>query len=125
MMMQNTPPGLDPPHSPRARGQQAMSDLFRRIPEAFLANMGTRRFLLSLPRWTAFVPADDAAPRPWLPDTGHEEGRELVISYRVEDSDVDYYLGFLDALVEYYQERCFISVQTLRNELIFHCVFET
>lgn len=101
-----------------------MHDLLSRIPSTFIRGMGTRRFLLSLQRWSSFFPPHASTRKPWLPDAIAEEGRELVISYRVVETDVDYYLGFLDSLVAYYDERCFISVRTLRDELIFRCVFE-
>ena len=125
MMRQNPSPDGGMQHTPRAAGRLALEDLVTRIPHTFIGGMGTRRFLLSIQRWTAFLPDQGAARTPWLPDSVHEEGRELVISDRAQEGDVDYYLGFLDALVAHYNERCFISVRTLRDELTFRCIFDT
>ncbi len=95
-----------------------------RIPAPFRPGLGTRRFLLSLRDWRPYFPDTESKLRPWLPDSVVDEKDSVVLTYRTEPDNVDFYLGFLEALVEFYGERTFISVQTMRNEISFRCVFE-
>ena len=104
----------------RYQGREVFKSLAGRFPLTFQMG-GSRGLLRALPRLVGLLPR---APRgPWHVDLVLESGNELELAYLAEESWVDYYLGFLEALVEHFGDCAFILVRTLKNELRFKVAY--
>lgn len=106
----------------RTQGKETFSSLQHRFPIAFTRGLGCRGALRSLPSMRHALPT--APDGPWRLDGVNEEEDAIELRYYAEELWVDYHLGFLEALVDYFGECAFILVKTMRNELRFRLIFK-
>lgn len=104
----------------RTEGREDFKTLAGRFPLTFQIG-GSRGLLRALPRMAGLLPR--AARSPWHADLIHEDDNVLELAYLADEGWVDYYLGFLEAVVEHFGECAFILVRTLKNELRFKLAY--
>jgi hypothetical protein len=107
----------------RRQGKESFSALYLRSPGLFLKNLGCRNALRSLPHVRQVLPT--------VPE-GHcrlqdvlESGDCFEIRFVTEARWVDYQLGFLEALIEFFGEEVFVLVKTMKDEIRFQLIFSS
>jgi hypothetical protein len=103
------------PQASRTDGRMSFLQLVQQFPHPFPLQLGCRGLVRSMSGLKSFFPESDL--KPWQPASVMEEEDVLWVSYVAEDRLVDFYLGFFEALTEFYHERVFISVRTLAREI--------
>jgi hypothetical protein len=104
----------------RDQGRAAFNSLNGRFPLT-MAVGGSRGLLRALPAMVALLPRTPRSP--WHVDLVNENGNVLELAYLAEETWVDYYLGFIEAVVEHFGDVAFILVRTLKNELRFKVAY--
>lgn len=106
----------------RNEGREAFVGLTQKFPLPFHRRTGSLNTLRSLPRMLGLLPKANHAP--WQIDEVVEKGNNtLELGYKADASLVEYYLGFLEAMVDYFGECAFILAQTLGKEVRIRMVF--
>ena len=110
-----------PPEELHRSGREFFHSLVTEFPLPFHVGRGFRATLRNLPRFATAFPR---MPRgPWNMNQWIDEGDILEIGYRAEEWMVDFYLGFFEALADYFGECIFILSQTLRHQVKLRVVF--
>lgn len=110
-----------PPHDLRSQGRDQFKSLADRFPTPFLIAGGCRNALRTLPKMVGFLPRSPLGP--WTLDKVIEEANTLEIGYQADEGWVEFYLGFLEAMIDHFNECAFILVKTFRHELRFQVTF--
>lgn len=110
-----------PPQDLRGQGRDLFKSLAERFPTPFIIAGGCRNALRALPKMVGFLPR--APQGPWTLDKVTEEANTLEIGYQADEGWVEFYLGFLEAMIDHFGECAFILVKTFRHELRFQVTF--
>ena len=110
-----------PPADLHLSGREFFHSLVTEYPLPFHVGRGFRATMRNLPRFASVFPLMTRGP--WDMNQWVDEGDALEIGYRAEEWMVDFYLGFFEALADYFGECIFILSQALRNQIKLRVVF--
>lgn len=103
----------------REMGKQRFWELVRSCPVSFTSRGGCRATLRALAWLRPTVHFD---VRPWEGARVEESEHQVIVRYATEPGWVDLYLGFLEALAEYFGDRAIILAQAYPSELEFRLI---
>lgn len=104
----------------KLQGKAQFESMLREYPLPFSRSRGVRYILRTLPGVARFLKKPQG---PWAVSDLYENGNTLELGYVADESAVEYYLGFLEALLEYFNEAAFILVQAMSREIRFKVTF--
>ncbi len=104
----------------REGGKASFGSLVESYPLPFQLHYDLRTTLRALPALTLNLP--DVPVAPWRFGQVVEDANALEFEYQTERKWVEFYLGFLEALIEYCNQTAFILVKPLQNRLQFRLV---
>ncbi len=110
------------PPDVRARGRETFGALLRNLPADFPFELGCKGFVRGMAELRHYHPACELSP--WRPDLLLERDEGFHLTYFVDYGDAEFFVGFFEALVEFFGERTFMTVRALDHEVILQVRFE-
>jgi hypothetical protein len=104
----------------KLEGKAEFASLIREYPLPLSQSRGVRSILRMLPNIARFLKKHQG---PCAIFDVVEHGNTVELGYLADGNAVEYYLGFLEALLEYFGERAFILVQAMSKEIRFKLTF--